>query len=81
MRYFIVVMIIQLLGCYLGILIAFLLLKNYFAGAKGDYTDYRTDSFSLFPVPPSGNGTDNNIYYYKDARDPTVSLYYARVIM
>jgi glycerol uptake facilitator-like aquaporin len=49
--YLIWAMVVQLMGAFIGTLIAFLALKDYVAGAKNDYSDYLTDSFSLFPVP------------------------------
>lgn len=52
LRYLIAVMVMQLAGCFFGVLIGFILLKDYKSGTTGFFIDYRDDSYSLFPIPP-----------------------------
>lgn len=82
LRYLIVVIIMQLVGCYFGILVSFLLLRDYLSGPTSSYVDYAIDSYSLFPVPPSNTPKYNNaIYYYMDKTETEPSVYVMRVAM
>lgn len=50
--YLATVIVMQVLGAFLGVLVGFCAVKDYFVGIVGNYTDYGADSFSLYPVPP-----------------------------
>jgi glycerol uptake facilitator-like aquaporin len=75
--------VVQVMGAFLGTLIAFCALKDYFAGAGTNYLSYKTSSFSLFPVPV-GFGVTNYYegqYYYMDRTETEPSVYFMRVSM
>ena len=72
-------MVVQLMGAFLGTLIAFLAVKDYLAGTTGTYTDYKIDSFSLFPVPQGFSTYSNGLYYYMDRTETEPSVYFMRV--
>lgn len=81
-RYMISAIVVQVLGAFLGTLIAFCALKDYFSGAgAGNYVDYKTDSFSLFPVPVGFTNYDEGMYYYMDRTETAPSVYIMRVAL
>jgi len=82
MRYLIWAIVVQVLGCGFGVIIAYFLLKDYLAGKSGLFVDYSIDSFSLYPIPPSTASLYNyGIYYYMDKGEHELepSIYFSRV--
>ena len=81
LKYLITVIIIQVFGAYLGILFAFLLVKDYNSSIRtNDFHDYANESFALYPRPPIIRGDSSYaIYFYKMQGDTEPSIYYTRV--
>lgn len=50
-RYLIAVIIFQIIGAYLGVVMAFILLKDYISGGTGFWADRFLESYSLYPRP------------------------------
>ena len=55
LTYLLLVMFTQLCGCYFGILVAYLLLKDYVTG-NGTWSQYNLNSYTLYPIPPGNAG-------------------------
>lgn len=80
LRYLICAIVVQVLGCGLGVLLAYFLLKDYQSGNSGFFPDYQIDSYSLYPIPPSSAALYNlGIYYYMDRTEVEPSIYFSRV--
>jgi len=70
------------MGAFLGTLIAFCALKDYFSGVgKNTYLDYKTDSYSLFPTPLGRTNYAEGQYYYMDRTETEPSVYIMRICM
>ena len=79
LKYLILAIAAQVCGAFFGILVSYLLIKDYVRGATGTPADYSQNSYTLYPIP--GRGASQGLYYYKGVGDAEPSVYVFRVAL